>query len=226
MDLFCDFSLESERMSTPLPVIANVSRIVSRVVDRITGDRVEFPLMVASACVEALKNFGIESRVMYGQGAWIEVLEDQSVVWAGCWGENIHFWVATQHGEVVDLNTSVAHKKRAHDNSVKPLYSPPMLWSVEIPKFYRYIPEGVAELELTEARDVQRWENVKREISEKCNPSLVPIGTDEDSKTDEDLEFANEPILCSGRKLLDDSTETFRHFDRALSVRGIPEAPF
>src|ERR1700722_10867248 len=98
-----------------LPVIANVSRVVTMVVDRITGDRVDFPLMVAAATVEALKNFQIESRVMYGQAAWIEVLEDQSVVWAGCWGQNIHFWVATQNGEIVDLNTSIAFKKRAHD---------------------------------------------------------------------------------------------------------------
>src|SRR5690349_3458324 len=98
--------------TTPLAVIANVSRVVTKVVDRITGDRVDFPLLVAAACVEALKRFGIESRVMYGQVAWVEIIEnngDQSVAWAGCWGENFHFWVATQYGEVVDLNTSVAH---------------------------------------------------------------------------------------------------------------------
>ncbi len=207
--------------STPLQIIANVSRVVSMVVDRITGDRVEFPLMVAAACAEALKNFGIEARVMYGQGAWVEVLEDHSIVWAGCWGENIHIWVATQHGEVVDLNASVAHKKRAHDNSIKPLYSPPMLWSAEVPKFYRYVPEGVAELELTEERDIQRWETVKKEIQEKCNLSALPQGS-----SDENLDFANEPILCPDRKLLDDSMETFLHFDRALSVKGIPQAPF
>src|SRR3954447_25547116 len=99
---------------TSLPIIASVSRVVTRVVDRITGDRVDFPLLVAAACVEALKRFGIESRVMYGQVAWIEVLEDNSLVWAGCWGQNYHFWVATQFGEVVDLNASVAHRKRSH----------------------------------------------------------------------------------------------------------------
>lgn len=208
----------SENSSTPLPVVANVSRVVTRVVDRITGDRVEFPLMVASACVEALKNFGIESRVMYGQSAWIEVLEDHSVVWAGCWGASIHFWVATQFGEVIDLNTSVAFKKRAHDNTLKPLYSPPMLWSAEVPRFYRYQPEGVAELELTEERDLHRWETVLREVKEKCAPQFL--------ENENELDFPNEPILCSGRKLLDDSHETFRHFDRALAVRGIPEAPF
>src|SRR5579863_6399083 len=90
--------------STPIPVIAQVARAVTETVDRISGDRVEVPLLVAAACVEALKAFGIESRVMYGQAAWIEVLEDGSLIWAGCWGKNIHFWVATQHGEIVDLN--------------------------------------------------------------------------------------------------------------------------
>lgn len=207
-------------MSTTLPIIANITRVVTKVVDRLTGDRVDYPLMVAAACVEALKNFGIESRVMYGQAAWIEILEDNSVVWAGCWGKNIHFWVATQDGEVVDLNTSVMHRKRAHDNPVKPLYSPPMLWSEEVPRFYRYVPEGVAELELTDTRDQERWETVKREIQEKCTPTAL------DSSDENSLDFPNEPILCSGRRLLDDSNSTFKHFDRALSVRGIPESPF
>jgi hypothetical protein len=207
---------------TSLPIIANVSRVVTKVVDRITGDRVDFPLMVAAATVEALKNFGIESRVMYGQAAWVEVLEDQSVVWAGCWGENIHFWVATQDGEVIDLNTSVAFKKRAHDNpAIKPLYSPPILWAAEVPKFYRYLPEGVAELELTDERDIKRYEVVLAEIKEKCGPQFA-----KDETPESELDFPNEPILCPDRKLLDDSTETFRHFDRALGVRGIPVAPF
>ena len=206
-----------ETPSTPLPVIANVSRVVTRVVDRICGDRCDFPLLVAAACVEALKNFGIESRVMYGQVAWIEVMQDHSLAWAGCWGENFHFWVATQFGEVVDLNTSVAHRKRAHATpQLKALYSPPILWSSEVPGFYKYLPEGVAELELTEEKDIRRFEQVTREIGEKCIPTAISG----------EPEFPNEPILCPGRKLLDDSQETFRHFDRALSVQKIPAAPF
>ncbi len=219
----------SEMISTPLPIIANVSRIVSRVVDRLTGDRVDFPLLVAAACVEALKRFGIESRVMYGQVAWVEVLEDQSVVWAGCWGENFHFWVATQYGEVVDLNTSVAFRKRSHTSpQLKALYSPPMLWSAEIPAFYRYLPEGVAELELLEERDQQRYEKVIAEIKEKCGPEWIAAegaSAVELSSEGDEAEFANEPILCPGRRLLDDSHETFKHFDRALGVQGIPQSP-
>jgi len=205
-------------MSTPLPVIATVSRVVTMVIDRITGDRVDYPLLVATACVEALKRFGIESRVMYGQGAWVEVLEDSSVLWAGCWGESLHFWVATQFGEVVDLNTSVAFKKKIHsDLSLKPQYSPPILWSAEVPRFYRYVPEGIAEIELTEERDQRFLKLVLEEIEQKCRPELLA--------TENDSEFPNEPILCPGRRILDDSRETFKHFDRAILVRGIPDAP-
>lgn len=206
---------------TPLPVIANVSRVVTSVVDRLTGDRVEFPLLVAAACVEALKRHGIESRIMYGPAAWVEVMDDHSVIWAGCWGRFFHFWVATQHGEVVDLNSSVAHRKRAHDNpEIKPLYSPPILWSAELPGFYRYQPEGVAELELTEDKDKRRYELVLEEVAKNCGPEHL-----DPEMIDEELEFPNEPILCPGRRLLDDSRGTFKHFDRALSVRGIPQAP-
>jgi len=207
---------------TPLPVIALVSRIVSRVADRITSDRGDYPLLVASACTEALKNFGIDSRVMYGKVAWIEILENQSAIWAGCWGDNFHFWAATQFGEVVDLNTSIAHRKRVHSSPhLKAIYSPPMLWSRDVPSFYRYQPEGIAELELTDEKDRRKYELVLAEIKEKCIPSNLPADGGEAA-----LEFANEPILCPGRRLLDDSLETFRHFDRALSVFGIPKAPF
>jgi hypothetical protein len=203
--------------STALPIIANVSRVVTRVVDRVSGDRGDVPLLVAAACMEALKNFGIQSRVMYGQAAWVEILEDQTPIWAGCWGKNVHFWVATQFGEVVDLNTSVAHRKRIHsDPKLRAVYSPPILWSREVPVFFRYIPEGVAEVDLTEDADKKKFELVLREIAEKCVPA----------KLDEDPEFPNEPILCPERKLLDDSKQTFQHFDRALSVAGVPEAPF
>ncbi|MFZ9596759.1 MAG: hypothetical protein ACO3A2_11890 [Bdellovibrionia bacterium] len=205
---------------TPLGVIANVSQVVSSVVDRISGDRVECPLLVAVACVEALKQFQIESQVMYGQVAWLEVLEDHSVIWAGCWGEHFHFWVATQFGEVVDLNTSVATRKRGHQQpSLKSIYSPPMLWSNEVPQFYRYLPEGVAELDLTDSRDQRQLTLVLEEVQSKCGPQHVP--QDEAS-----FNFANEPILCPGRVLLDDSRNTFRLFERAIAVSGIPQSPF
>ena len=203
---------------TPLPVIANISRVVTKVTDRITGDRTDYPLLIASATVEALKNFKIESRIMYGQAAWLEVMEDHSVVWAGCWGENFSFWTATQFGEIIDLNTSVAHRKRSHSNpNAKSLYSPPILWSAEIPKFYRYHPEGVAELELHDEKDREKYKLVLREIAEKCVPSAIE-GVEPD--------FPNEPILCPGRKLLDDSKGSFKLFDRAVLVKGIPDAPF
>jgi len=177
--------------------------------------------MVCAATVEALKLHGIESRLMYGQVAWIEILEDQSPVWAGCWNGNIHFWVATQFGEVVDLNTSVAHRKRAHDNpGMNAVYSPPMIWSVDVPNFYRFVPEGVAEIELTDPRDQEKYELVLREIREKCKPEFAQ------QTVESEIDFPNEPILCPGRKLLDDSSGSFKHFDRALGVRGLPKAPF
>lgn len=211
-------------LATPLPIVATVSRVVTRVVDRIMGDRVDVPLMVAAACVEALKLYGIEARVMYGQVAWIEVLENQSVIWAGCWGEHFHFWVATQYGEVVDLNTSVAHRKLAHSMPhIQAIYSPPILWSLDVPSFYRYQPEGIAELELLDEQDKRKFDLVLQEICEKCDPALLQ-GLD--LQNDAALDFPNEPILCPGRKLLDDSKDTFKHFDRALSVHGIPKAPF
>lgn len=212
-----DSASPQTRQNTPLPVIANVSRIVAMAADRVTGDRSDYPLLVAACVVEALKQHGFQSRIMYGQAAWVEVLENHAVQWAGCWGESLTFWVQTEFAETVDLNTSVAWKKRSHGNpEEKPLYSPPILWSREVPRFYQYHPEGVAEVELTEEIDKKRFDAILLEIREKCLPELLK-GDDE--------EFINEPILCPQRKLLDDSKRTFQMFDRTLAVSGIPELP-
>ncbi len=212
-------------LCTPLPIIAQVSRIVPLVIERVMGGRADFSLMVSASCVEALKCFGIESRVMYGQAAWVEILENHKAVWTGFWGENFHFWVATQYGEVIDLNVSVAFriKKPQSDKvEVKPFLSPPILWSSEVPSFYRYIPEGVAELELQDEREIQKYELVLDEIRKKCDPTQINLEVNAQS---DDLDFLNEAILCPGRKILDDSKQSFRLFDRALCVSGIPEAP-
>ena len=206
------------RTDTPLEVIAQVSRIVTKVIDRIAGDRVEVPLMVAAAVKEALVGFGIRSQIMYGPAAWVEVLENQQVIWAGCWGRHFHFWTVTEYGEVVDLTTAVAFRKRSHENPEwKAKHSAPLLWSREVPRFYRYVPEGIAELELTELRDQERFDKVLREVREKCQWSALTPG--------QEPEFPNEAIVCPGRRILDDTHQSFRFLDRALAVHGIPESP-
>jgi hypothetical protein len=210
-------STENQK-STPLPVIADVSRIVTKVVDQITGDRSDYPLLTAFATVEALGRYGYPARVVYGQAAWLEVLEDSSLIWSGCWGEQISFWVVTELGEVVDLNLAVAHRKRSHqDPGAKPLYSPPNLWSKDVPRFLEYRAEGVAELELDSDRDREWLEKVSRHVEDKCTPSKLG--------THDDLDFPNEAMICPGRRLLDDTGGRFKHFDRALGVHGIPEGP-
>ena len=208
---------------TPLHVIANVAGVVTRAVDDVTGDRNGYPLLVAQACVEGLKRFGIESRVMFGQAAWLEVLEDHTVLWTGCWSGACHFWVANRSGEVIDCNASVSHRKpvqlsREGTPLSRPLYSPPMLWSAEVPRFYRYLPEGVAEAAAEGDREKRWTEAVLKAVREGCGPERAP-------EVPEPV-FPDEPILCPGRKLLDDSKGTFRLYDRAISVAGIPEAPF
>jgi hypothetical protein len=208
---------------TPLATIANVSRLVTKITDRISGDRSEFPLLVNVVALEALQLCGIPAKIFYGQAAWIEVMEDMSLLWAGCWGDNSHFWIATNYGEVVDLNTSVSHRKKDHHNPRhQPKYSPPLLWSRDVPAFYHYVPEGVAEIELTEERD-QRWLQLcLQELRQKLPAAMIEC-TD---KGEDELDFPDEPILCPNRRILDDAAQSFRHYDRAIMVQGIPEKPF
>jgi hypothetical protein len=208
--------------ATPLPWIAEISRLVTKITDRVTGDRSEFPLLVAAVTAESLRLCGIQANVFYGSAAWVEVMENQSLMWAGCWGSHTHFWAVTPFGEVVDLNTSVSHRKKAHGNpDHQPKFSPPLLWSREVPAFYRYLPEGIAEIELDSERDRRWFETAMNEIREKLSEPQRLLAVAEDS-----LDFPDEPILCPERRLLDDAGRTFQHYDRALMIQGIPPKPF
>lgn len=204
---------------TSLPIIAEVSRIVSRCVDRITGDRSRYPQLVAEACKAGLLNYQIKSQVLYGNAAWVEILEEQSPVWAGCWGDNFYFWLITEFDELVDLNLSIACRTEglgAGSNRSRTILSPPMLWIKEVPSFCRYEPLGIAELVLSQEKDKELFSTIIDEIHQKCDPAKLP--------TDElELEFSNEPLLCQKRRLLDDTRHSFQLYDRALSIRGIPE---
>lgn len=210
--------------ATPLAVVALVSRTVIAASDlALGGDRSDSPLLVASAAQFALDVLGFGSRVFHGPAAWIEVTAEHELLWAGCWGESQHFWVANQHGEVIDLTTPVAHRRRAHDraSALPPMIaSPPLIWTAELPSFYRCRPEGVAELELTEPADRARWDRVRRDIEEACRAGLDSLAW-----ADDQLVFPAEAILCPGRRLLDDPQGTFAAYDRALRVRGLPPAP-
>jgi hypothetical protein len=206
---------------TPLPVIAEVSRLVTKVTDRITGDRSEYPLLVACVTTEVLRNLGFEANVFYGASAWVEVMENESLMWVGAWGEHTHFWVGTQFGEVVDLNTSVSFRKKSHgDLTHQPKLSPPLLWSKEVPGFYKYSPEGIAEVDLDGERDRRWFDLCMKEVLEKLPLLTTLLGTPL-----EDLSFPDEAILCPGRRILDDAAQSFRHYDRAILVQGLPEAP-
>jgi hypothetical protein len=207
--------------STPLSALATIARLVTKVTDRITGDRSEYPLLVASVTAHAIQKLGIGANVFYGPAAWVEVMEDLSVMWAGCWGEHTHFWVSTQFGEVVDLNTAVSMRKRAHSNpNHRPKFSPPLLWSREVPSFYRYRPEGLVELSLDSDRDKKWFDLCTQELEAKLPTLAELVTTPEDA-----IDFPEEAILCPGRRILDDAGQSFRHFDRAIMIHGIPEAP-
>ena len=208
---------------TPLTVIANVTRVVTTAADRVTGDRNDYPLLVAAVCAEALELHGIKAQVLYGDAAWIEILEDQTALWAGCWGEHHHFWVVTSNGETVDLNTSVSRRKAARETTEgtpvpRPIHSPPILWSPEVPSFYRYRARGAAEADPDGERDRGWLELLREEIRRNCGPDHLD--------PEDDPRFPNEPVICPGRRVLDDTKQSFRHFDRALSVMGLPGAPF
>lgn len=205
-----------QRPSTPLSVVANVSRIVTRSIDRLTGDRSEVPLLVGLATQYALQKFSIQSQLIYGAVAYLERLENDSLQWAGCWGESFSFWNTTAFGELVDLNASVSFRKRDPHSKIKAIQSPPLLWCSKVPTLYRYKAEGIAQVDRLQEKDFKLWKNIQTELDEKCLPTALA----------NDEEFPNEPIFGPNFKCLDDSKNSFKDFDRLLAVFGIPQSPF
>lgn len=202
---------------TPEPIAALVCRVSTAVVDRLTGGRADYPLLLSLAAQEGLHQLGVHSHVLYGRAAWVEILEEKErPVWALCEADHPHFWLETAHGETVDLSLSAAHLSHSkRDIGVRTVASPPILWTPEVPSFVRYEVEGAAEMEAESDRERKLIESVLREMREKCvRENLEP------------LEWPNEPVIFSGRRLLDDALGTFARFDRALGVHGVPPAPF
>lgn len=217
--------------STPTEWIADISRIVTASTDRVTGDRSGYPLLVCLLVQRGLKQRGIDSRILYGPAAWIEITTSQQPIWSGCWGEHFSFWVETEFREIVELTAAVSHRRRPHGRpELEALYTPPLLWSVDVPNFFRFEPHGIAELDpkdLQEDRDRNWFLALERELLEKLTQAegASSRGAPVAEESLNPNRFPNEPILC-GRRLLDDSEQRFAHFDRALSVHGIPEYPF
>lgn len=199
-----------------LALIAHASRITLSIVDRFLDQRAAQPIVVSQTLHEILKRYHFESLIHYGHAAWIEIREDEQPIWTGAWGENLWFWLETAHGETVDL--AAAHSFKLPDGSGHhSLRSVPLLWAKEIPSFYRYHSHGWAETDLEEPATKNLWQPILRAIEDLELPTL---GTEAQPS-----DFPNEPIVCSGRRILDNSAADFRHFDRALSIFGMPEAP-
>jgi len=199
---------------TPIAVVATLSRLITKVTDRITGDRSDYPLLVAMVGKQALEHLGIGANIFYGPAAWVEVQEDQTPLWVGVWGDRAHIWLATEFGEVVDL----CRGGQAGEQEGK--YSPPLIWSKVLPKFYRYHVAGQAEIDLKREQDRKWFDVCLSEVIEKIPAKEKLLALNES-----DLDFPDEAILCPDRRILDDARQSFKHYDRALSIFGIPAAP-
>ena len=207
--------MKNDLKSTPINIIAETSRIASKLIDNVTGDRSRHPVMVIEAVRYALKKYSIKSSICFGQASWIEVLEDMSLEWVGAWDKKKHIWLITSFNEIVDLNISVSYRIKK-ENGLKSLYGPPMIWSKKLPKFFRLKFEGFAEFNIETKEEKKYLKIIYKNIDSKCSFDLLP----------EEPEFSNEPILCPNRKVLDNSEMHFSHFKRAIDTLSIPKPPF
>lgn len=200
-------------MVTLLPVVSRTIALTCSIADRLTSARERYPLFVCALGKEILAQQKIQSRIMYGHAAWVEIsAATREPVWAGFWGENFSFWLETEYKETIDLNTPVAHRRGYEAlGAFSSLHSPPILWSRRIPSFYKYIPQGLAETDLTQERDLKWFETARNEARDKLAG---------------EYDFPNVPIIGPEGKLLDDSQESFKQYDEILTEKGIPQAPF
>lgn len=192
--------------STPYEVIAELGRRIPSISDRLTGGRAHYPLLVCALVKHGLSEFKIDSRIFFGQAAWVEIDAMDKPRWAGFWTGVPYFWLQTQFSELVDLNLSANFRLRSEEPAK---LSPPMLWSREIPNFCKYEASGIAEPEFGEGQE-RRWYEVGcQELSIREPSDSMPA----------------EALLCTGRRVLDDGSQSFLHFDRSLRIFGLPSMP-
>lgn len=189
--------------------IAFISRTVPMIVDRITGGREAYPLFLSSMLIEAFRKLNLHAQVMYGRAAWIEITSDHRPRWTGSWHQ-FHFWVQTKHQETVDFTVGASHRGTS-------LLSAPNLFTNEYPNFYRYQIEGIAEAE-PETKLQEDWFRRGSEMIQRAHQDWLKSSAPE-------IEFIAEPIILSGKRLLDDEQNSFQSFDRSLGVYGIPQPP-
>ncbi len=200
----------------PMGRVATVTSTVCQVVDQILGFRARYPLITATVCLEALKLTGAKGSVRYGRACWVEVLEGGLTRWGGAWQEGeFHFWVETNGGEIVDVAAAATARIPQVGGRAPVQYGPPILWSKEIPQFYRYETLGDAE---TNPDDVEGKKILENLFSRLQRSDLARNPLPE--------QFLNEPILISGKRLLDDEKQSFLHYDRALRIRHPGKPPF
>lgn len=200
---------------TRLEIVGAVSLVVTSVVDRLTGDRADQPLLLAVGTQAALRVLGVHSEVIFGEAYWVEVLENKEPVWAGSFGGEKHFWVFTQENELIDLSLSVAYRRKVRaPQEQKATLSPPMIWCSRTPRFCRYEAQGIAEIDPASEKDLR----LARQLTTQVEAEMIRLRNSEFK----DVSFPNSPILCPNLQVLDDSLMSFQQYDRVLGVRGIP----
>lgn len=219
-------------MTTPLSLVGPLSQQVIAITDRLVGGRGHAPMLVAKSIEYALMLFDISSAVLYGEAAWVEVLESDphpKIQWGGRWlpddspseSPSFYFWVETRFGEWVDLvapSISRGGKPRAQ-------WAPPLLWSRQIPKFFKYRPHGMAEIEFSEPSQKRIFDQVCEELKAWQQSTRIAFDAAPGSDGFPSDQFPNEPMLCDEQRVLDDSRQSFLNYDRALSIFGVPELP-
>lgn len=153
------------------------------------GDDYSMKCLQSSVMIsKVLNDLGISSKVFCGAVCVSQVFEDsrRPPSWNGFWGEDHHVWASSEFGEIIDLTIGALHlhplsKKHAQ------LPMPPLWWSDlgYMPKIIRYLPAGVAKIQLPEfdAKDLVELGDRVSEIWENT------LG----SKQVEDVEYG--PIL-------------------------------
>lgn len=182
-------------------LIRTLSRGVVLSTERVTGDRTSYPLFVYTALKALLTTHGHGGRIFYGKAAFLAV-ENERQSWFVFGEKRPYFWIETENKETVDLNVFRLIKKMG-------FLGPPLIWSKDIPIFYKYVPEGLAEVD-------------EKEVSESSVFQSILKGA---SQAQSSEEVVNEPIIFPDRKMLDSEQEEFATYEKLLNLSTVEKPP-
>ena len=153
-DIKQEAKISRKKRKTTLPLRDYIFSVVDETNLEVFGERSSFKCaQTALATASLLSKYGIKTVYILGSTCVPKISTDLSIMsWHGFWGDDHHYWVMTEFGEIVDLSMAYLH---LHPQEKLSLLEMPPVWidtNQGIPTCFKYFHSECFNLDYSEGR--------------------------------------------------------------------------